>query len=226
MDLSIRSPTRALTNRQLFPEWLGVMLDNAGHWWPMVAQYSTLYYTSTTHLVYHQAFYLDFLAPQYQQVTSACAWGAGFADHSLAAAILEEIWSPVSKNSDCIKLHDPFLFQQTEKQKCYILQVHNINISAMCLLLELIESAMYHNFLAVARNQHTCTMFSELNSLLLLFHLCGKGERKREQGLGHTTFITSPGFQCGLVADGQVPRSLLQRSQDISQHLATWLRDL
>ena len=62
---------------------------------------------------------------------------------------------------------------------------------------------------AGARNQHTCTMFSELNSLLLLFHLCGKGERKWEQGLGHATLITSPGFQCGLVVNGQVPRSLL-----------------
>ena len=62
---------------------------------------------------------------------------------------------------------------------------------------------------AGARNQHTCTMFSELNSLLLLFHFCGKGERKWEQGLGHATLITSPGFQCGLVVNGQVPRSLL-----------------
>ena len=40
-------------------------------------------------------------------------------------------------------------------------------------------------FASRCRNQHTCTMFSELNSLLLLFHLCCKGERKREQGLSH-----------------------------------------
>ena len=50
---------------------------------------------------------------------------------------------------------------------------------------ELIWKCHGSQFASRCRNQHTCTLFSELNSLLLLFHLCGKGGRKREQGLSH-----------------------------------------
>ena len=132
------------------------MLDPDGPWWPSTVCFTL--HTSITHLVYHQAFCLDFLAPQYQQETSACAWGVGSSDHSLAAAILEETWSPVTKNSDSIMLHDSYLHQT---EVLHIVGTQQQHICYALTDMSWFESAMDHSFPAgVETNTHVQCLVS------------------------------------------------------------------